>query len=302
MSDIVLGCMRIEQRDAAGVRAWFDAGRSAGLNVFDHAAIYGSDMHGCERHFAESLELTPAQRDEIVLQTKCGLVRGQGYDSSAEHILASVDRSLEALRTDRIDVLLLHRPDALAEPEEIARAFDELESSGKVLAFGVSNHTPGQIDVLRTAVRQPIVVNQLQFSLAHAALVAQGIAANIEGEPQSTTLDAGGALDHSRVNGIRVQAWSPLQAGFIEGSFLRDERFAELQAVLERMAAERGDGVSAATIALAWIMRHPAGIEPVVGTVTPGHVEESARAREVAGTISRAEWYELFAAAGYRIP
>ncbi len=182
--NVVAGMMRIDDKTDAEVRALYQASRDAGIDFFDHADIYARSLHSAEERFAQALSLSGAERAEIRLQTKAGIVReGPYFDFSYEHLVSSVEGSLRALRTDYVDVLLLHRPDALVEPDEVARAFDHLEESGKVRAFGVSNHTPRQIDLLRTAVRQPIVANQVQLSIAHAPVVAQGLAANMETPP-----------------------------------------------------------------------------------------------------------------------
>ena len=215
-----------------------------------------------------------------------------------EFIRVAVDRCLERLETDYIDVLLLHRPDALVEPDEVARAFDELEASGKVRAFGVSNHTPMQIELLKRSVRQPLVANQLQLSITHAALVAQGTAMNMVGEEQSVTRDAGGVLDYCRLNDITVQAWSPFQAGFFTGTFLGSPEHAELNAVIDRLAAQYD--VPPIAIATAWITRHPAQMQVVLGTTTPERVAGAALGSVL--PLTRAEWYELFRAAGHIVP
>ena len=202
---------------------------------------------------------------------------GPYFDFSYEHLVESVDGSLEALGTDYIDVLLLHRPDALVEPDEVARAFDELEAAGKVRAFGVSNHTPRQIELLKRSVRQPLVANQLQLSITHAPLVAQGVAANMAGLDQSLTLDGGGILDYCRLNDITVQAWSPFQAGFFTGRFLGSPDYPELNAVIDRLAAHYD--VPPIAIATAWITRHPAEMQVVLGTTTPERVAGAAQGR-----------------------
>lgn len=296
---VVAGMMRIRDKDDAQIRDLYAAARGAGIDFFDHADIYGGRMHLCEERFAEALRLTPSERDEITLQTKCGIVPADGaFDFSYEHILHQVEGSLKALGTDRIDVLLLHRPDALVEPEEVARAFDELESAGKVRAFGVSNHTPRQIDLLRTAVEQPIVANQLQLSLTQAPIIAQGVAANMTDADQSVTRDAGGVLDYCRINGITVQAWSPMQAARGAGSFVGSADHPELNAVLDRLAAKHG--VTPTGIAVSWITRHPANMQVVMGTTTPERLRAAAEGADV--VLSRAEWYELFRAAGHVVP
>ena len=296
---VIAGMMRIDGKTDAEIRSLYDTARAAGIDFFDHADIYGGAMHVCERRFAEALALTPAQRDEIVLQTKCGIVPAEGmFDFSYEHIITQVEGSLRALDTDRIDVLLLHRPDALVEPEEVARAFDELESSGKVRAFGVSNHTPRQIDLLRTAVTQPLIANQLQLSITHAPIIAQPIAANMAGVEQSTVIDGGGIVEYCRLNGITIQAWSPFQAGFFTGVFLDNPAYPELNAALDRMAETHG--VTPLGIATAWITRHPAEMQVVLGTTSPQRVAQAAAGADI--TLSRAEWYELFRAAGHLLP
>ena len=211
--------------------------------------------------------------------------------------MRQVEGSLRALGTDHLDRLLLHRPDTLVEPEEVARAFDELEAAGKVRAFGVSNHTVGQIRLLRTAVRQPLDVDQVQFGLGHAALAAQGIAANMAGTPQSTDRD-GGLLDFARIEGITLQAWSPFQYGFFEGTIFDHPEAAGLRAALDRLATHYGTTPTA--IATAWITRHPARMQVVLGTTRADRVAESVAGAGI--SLSRAEWYELFAAAGYEIP
>lgn len=296
---VVAGMMRIDGKSDDEVRALYGAARSAGIDFFDHADIYAQELHSAERRFAEALQLSPSERSEIRLQTKAGIVRdGPYFDFSYEHLVSSVEESLRALETDYVDVLLLHRPDALVEPEEVARAFDELESSGKVRAFGVSNHTPRQIDLLRTAVRQPIVANQVQLSIAHAPIVAQGLAMNMESAPQAAVLDGGGLVDYCRVEGITLQAWSPLQGSRGKGVFLGNPAYAELNAVIDELAARYG--VTPLAIAVAWITRHPAGMQVVLGTTTPERVTDAAAGADV--VLTRAEWYALVRAAGYVVP
>lgn len=297
--NVTLGLMRIADKTDDEVRELVRTARDAGIDFVDHADVYGGELHGCERRFAEAMALSPSQRDEITIQTKAGIVTdGPYYDFSYEHIVKSVEDSLAALRTDRVDILLLHRPDALVEPEEVARAFDELESSGKVRAFGVSNHTPRQIDLLRKHVRQPIVANQLQLSVTHAPIVAQGVAANMLAERQAVTLDGGGIVDYCRLNDITVQAWSPFQAGFFTGVFLGSPDYPELNAVVDRLAAQYD--VPAIAIATAWITRHPAQMQVVLGTTNPERVAGAAQGSEL--PLTRAEWYELFRAAGHIVP
>lgn len=297
--NVVLGLMRIAEKTDDEIRTLVQTGLDAGITFVDHADIYGRELHECESRFAQALDLTPSQRDALTIQTKCGIVReGPYFDFSYEHILESVEGSLQALRTDRIDILLLHRPDALVEPDEVARAFDELHAAGKVRAFGVSNHTPGQIELLRRSVRQPLVANQLQLSVTHAPIVTQGVSANMLGEDQSVTRDGGGILDYCRLHDITVQAWSPFQAGFFTGTFLGNPQYAALNAVIDELAA-RYD-VPAIAIATAWITRHPAQMQVVLGTTSPERVAGAAQGSDL--PLTRAEWYALFRAAGHLVP
>ncbi|GEL95983.1 aldo/keto reductase [Cellulomonas composti] len=296
--DVVLGLMRIQQKSDEEVRALVGAARDAGIAFFDHADVYGAELHGCERRFAEAMALTPSQRAEVVLQTKAGIVpSGPYFDFSYEHLVASADASLQALGTDYLDLLLLHRPDALVEPEEVARAFDELAAAGKVRHFGVSNHTPGQIELLKKHVTQPLVVNQLQLSITHAPLVAQGVASNMRDLDQSIARDTG-TLDYCRLHDITVQAWSPFQGGFFDGVFLGSTKYPELNAVLDRLAVEYG--VPPIAVATAWITRHPAQMQVVLGTTTPERVTAAAQGSGLG--LTRAQWYELFRAAGHTVP
>jgi len=297
--NVVLGLMRIAEKTDDEIRALVRTARDSGIDFVDHADVYGRELHECERRFAEAMRLSPAERADITIQTKAGIVRdGPYFDFSCEHIIDSVNGSLAALGTDYIDILLLHRPDALVEPEEVARAFDELEAAGKVRAFGVSNHTPRQIDLLKTSVRQPIVANQLQLSITHAPIVTQGVAANMLAQEQSTTLDGGGIVDYCRLNDITVQAWSPFQAGFFTGVFLGSPEYVELNTVIDRLAAAYD--VPPIAIATAWITRHPANMQVVLGTTNPERVAGAAQGSDI--PLTRPEWYELFRAAGHLVP
>ena len=296
-SSVVLGMMRIANMDNGEIETLVRGALDAGVNVLDHADIYGGERHRCEARFGEAVTLSPAEREHTIIQSKVGIRKGY-FDFSASHILATVDESLAALRTEYLDVLLLHRPDTLVEPYEVAEAFDTLHAAGKVRHFGVSNHTPGQIELLRTAVRQPLAFNQVQLSLTHAPLFAQGVAANMTGLEQSVSRD-NGLLEYSRLNTMTLQAWSPFQAGFFDGVFLGDrERFPALNAVLDELA--EAHGVTPSGIAVAWITRHPANIQVDLGTTKASRVVEAAAGSDV--ELSREEWYRLFTAAGHTLP
>lgn len=297
--NVVLGLMRIADKTDDEVRELVRTARDAGIDFLDHADIYGPTLHACERRFAEALRLSPSERDAVTIQTKAGIVKdGPYFDFSYEHLVESVEGSLEALGTDHVDILLLHRPDALVEPDEVARAFDDLHAAGKVRYFGVSNHTPRQIDLLKKSVTQPLVANQLQLSITHSPTIAQGVASNMVGLEQSITIDGGGIVDYCRLHDITIQAWSPFQAGFFDGVFLDSDRFPELNAVIDRLAAAYD--VPAMAIATAWITRHPAQMQVVLGTTTPQRVADAALGSDV--PLTRPEWYELFRAAGHRVP
>lgn len=285
--------------------AILDAALEVGINFFDHADVY--TFGKSERVFGEYLAANPRLRDSIFIQSKCGVrfenTPGKGdparYDFSYAHIVASVDGILKRLGIGHLDLLLLHRPDALMEPEEIARAFDELEAAGKVRHFGVSNHTVMQMDLLRRHLRQPLVASQMELSLPRPAMIAAGVVANTErGQPFAA---ADGILDYCRLHGLQLQAWSPLGGG----AFYQQAKSGEphprqhLLDALRKTADARG--CSPQTIMLAWLLRHPAKIQPILGTLTPERLRETAKADQI--DLDRTEWYALFnAALGRNVP
>jgi len=301
--EVVVGLMRINTKTDEEIRALVHAGEEAGIHFVDLANVYGTVMNECERRYAEAMRLTPSQREQVTIQTKCGIVKDPttfnitSFDFSYAHIVSAVEESLKALQTDYIDILLLHRPDSLVEPDEVARAFDELGAAGKVRAFGVSNQSPQQIELLRSAVKQPIIANQVQMSLTHANLITQGYSINMNGLDQSIDRD-NGVVDYCRLHGIALQAWSPFQAGFFNGPFLGSPEYPELNATIDRMAAKYG--VKPEGIAIAWILRHPAFKQVVLGTTTPARVAAAAGGSDI--TLEHADWYELFRAAGHILP
>ncbi|OAM88563.1 aldo/keto reductase [Termitidicoccus mucosus] len=292
---VAVGCMRINRLGSKQEAERFvQTALDQGANFFDHADIYGNG--DCEAIFADAVHMSGSVRAKLILQSKCGIVRGRMFDFSKEHILASVDGSLKRLRTDYLDVLLLHRPDALVEPEEVAGAFDALHASGKVRHFGVSNQNPMQIRLLQKSLRQPIVANQLQLSITNAAMISTGIHVNML-EDSSVDRD-GSVLDFCRLGDITVQPWSPFQYGFFEGVFLGNEKFPKLNAKIDELAAKYQ--VSNTTIALAWILRHPANMQPVTGTMNIGRLKDCIKAADV--RITREEWYAIYLAAGNTLP
>ena len=292
-SEISLGCMRIWEMSNADIAALIHTSMDEGINFFDHADIYGGGQS--EAKFAEALGMTPQLREKMIIQSKCGIRKGM-FDFSKEHILEAVDGSLKRLQTDYLDVLLLHRPDALVEPEEVAEAFTILQDSGKVKYFGVSNQNPMQIELLRRYVEQPIIFNQLQLSITNTAMIDAGINVNMQ-NPPSVDHD-GSILDYCRLHDITIQPWSPFLYGFFEGVFLDNPKFPELNAKIDELAAKHG--VANTTIAIAWLLRHPAHMQPIVGTTNAQRVQDCARASDV--TLTREEWYEIYIAAGNKLP
>ena len=311
VSRIAYGCMQLSRAwDATPVTA--DERRHAqrlvetalanGITLFDHADIYARGKS--EQVFGDVLRASPGLRGGMVLQSKCGIRFADDppgapgrYDFSHAHVVGSVEGSLTRLGVDHLDVLLLHRPDALAEPEEVARAFDDLHAAGKVRHFGVSNHTPGQIELLRRYVRQPLVANQVELSLLHHPLIDDGVVANTTGHVYASVA---GTLDYCRLHDIRVQAWSPLAGGRLATtSEFADPVIRETSRLLRHLAEEKG--VTPEAIQLAWLLRHPAGIQPIVGTTDPVRLVACCAADGI--TLSREEWYALFTAArGDRVP
>ncbi len=292
-SEIALGCMRLHKLSVREAGALIRTAQEEGINFFDHADIYGGGKS--EEIFAKAADITPSSRQNYIIQTKCGICSGY-YDFSREHILEAVEGSLRRLKTEYIDVLLLHRPDTLMDPEEVAEAFTLLRLSGKVKYFGVSNMNSTQIEFLQKYCDAKLIINQLQFSLAHADLAESGLRVNMR-NPENLARDAG-LLEYCRMNEITIQAWSPLQYGMIQGNFLNNGEFLLLNEKLEYMSTKKG--IPPAAVAIAWILRHPAKIQAIVGTTSKEHLQDIARAATV--TLSREEWYELYCAAGNCLP
>ena len=292
-SEISLGCMRIAEMDNRDISTLIHTALDEGINFFDHADIYGGGQS--EAKFAEAIEMTSSVREKMILQSKCG-IRKASFDFSKEHILEAVEGSLKRLRTDHLDVLLLHRPDALVEPEEVAEALTILEDSGKVRYFGVSNQNPMQIELLVKFVKQPLVINQLQMSITNTGMIDAGINVNMKID-RSIDRD-GSILDYCRLKEITIQPWSPFQYGFFDGAFLDNDKFPELNKVINAIAATRG--VTNTAIAIAWLLRHPAHMQPVVGTTNPGRVRDLSKASDV--KMTRQEWYDIYLAAGNKLP
>lgn len=290
---IAVGCMRINGLSKTDAENFVQTALDNGANFFDHADIYGGGT--CEEIFADAIHMNSTVREKIILQSKCGIRKGM-FDFSKEHILEAVDGSLKRLKTDYLDVLLLHRPDALVEPEEVAEAFDKLYSSGKVRNFGVSNQNPMQIQLLKKSLNQPIIANQLQLSITNSNMISAGIHVNMLDDPAIGR--DGSVLDFCRLNDITIQPWSPFQYGFFKGVFLGNEKFPELNAKIDEIAAKYE--VTNTTIALAWILRHPAHMQPVTGTMNGERLKDCIKAANI--YLTREEWYEIYLAAGNILP
>ncbi|SOC00380.1 aldo/keto reductase [Brochothrix thermosphacta] len=292
VSDIALGCMRMSNLEISEAAKVLDASIAGGINFFDHADIYGGGES--EVVFSKAIKELNVSRENLILQSKCGITK-QGFNFSKGHIVDSVDGILKRLDTDYLDLLVLHRPDALMEPEEIASAFNELEKNGKVRQFGVSNQNPQQIELLKTAIEQPLVVNQLQFGLKHTGMLDEGFNVNniYQGEQPSA-----GLLEYSRREKMTIQAWSPLQYGYFEGVFIGHEKFPELNAALDKLANKYE--VSSSAIAIAWILRHPAKMQVLLGSMNVSRIESMIKATDV--YLTHEEWYELYKIAGNILP
>lgn len=293
---VAVGCMRINQIEKAAAERFVATALELGANFFDHADVYGDGA--CESIFADAVKMSPSVREKIILQSKCGIVKNPTrYDFSKQHILEAVDGSLRRLRTDYLDVLLLHRPDALMEPEEVAGAFEALSAAGKVRHFGVSNQNPGQMRLLQKAMGdRPLVANQLQLSITNCTMISNGINVNMEND--SALCRDGSVLDFCRLHDITIQPWSPFQYGFFEGVFLGSDKFPELNRAIDEIAEKYG--VTNTTVAIAWLLRHPAHMMPISGTMNRERLADICKAAEI--TLSREEWYEIYRAAGNVLP
>lgn len=291
--EIALGCMRMSRLSLNEAEAVVKNALELRINLFDHADIYGKGRS--EEVFGKAVNLRSSIRDKIIIQSKCGIREGF-YDFSEEHIINSAESSLQRLGTDYLDVLLLHRPDVLMEPEETAEAFRKLKASGKVKHFGVSNHNPAQIELLSTYLEEDLIINQMQLSLVHTPMIDHGFNVNMSGR-EAVNRD-GQTIEYIRRNNMTLQVWSPFQHGMIEGSFLGNEKFPHINEKLNEMAEVKQ--VSVEALAAAWILRLPMSIQPVVGTMNMNRLKKISQASNV--SLSRQEWYSLYRASGNNLP
>lgn len=292
-SPLVHGCMRMASLSLEEAVAVLETTAEVGIDFYDHADIYGGGQS--EIIFAKALKASTLTRDQVILQSKVGIRKGF-FDFSKDHILKSVDGILERLQTDYLDFLLLHRPDSLMEPQEVAQAFDQLNAAGKVKHFGVSNQNPGQIELLKTCVDQPLVINQLQFGPAHTPLIDQGLNVNML---NSASVDhSGGLLEYSRINKMTIQPWSPFQVDLGQGLFMDHPDYQTLTTTIELYAKEAG--VSFEAMVLAWILRHPAQMQPIIGSMNPQRIKAMAQASQI--KMTRETWYDIYKAGGRILP
>lgn len=299
-SAVIQGCMRFKGMSSMEVERIVNLCLENGINSFDHADVYGTaGMRGeCEQLFGQVLKENPGLRDKVYIQSKCGICKSEQdyYDFSKEHILEAVDGILTRLQTEYLDVLLLHRPDTLMEPEEVADVFETLHKAGKVRYFGVSNMNPGQVELLERAVDAPLVFNQLQLSIAHCPMIDTGLSVNNR-IPQAVDYE-GGILEYSRLKAMTIQAWSPFQKGLFEGPFLTDrETYGELNAYIDQLAEKYN--VTNTAIAVAWILRHPAHMQVILGTTNEKRIADACQGADI--ILTREEWYTLYVKAGKRI-
>ncbi len=296
LSEIVLGMMRIKDKSVKEVEELVETALSVGINAFDLADIYGRGR--CEELLGLVLKNRPDLREEMWIQSKCGIRIEEFtyFDFSKDYIIKSVDGILQRLKIDHLDSLLLHRPDALMESDQVAEAFDLLYKQGKVRNFGVSNQNPMMMELLKKDVKQPLTVNQLQLSAAFTPGFESGFHVNME-DSQAAMRD-GSIFEYCKLHDVVIQAWSVLQFGYFKGNFVGNEKFQALNQVLDRLAIKYG--VTSSTIAISWILRYPAKMQAVVGTTNPKHLREVSQAANF--SLTRKEWYEIYLAAGNNLP
>ena len=296
LSEIVLGMMRIEDKSVKEVEELVETALSVGINAFDLADIYGRGR--CEELLGLVLKNRPDLREEMWIQSKCGIRIEEFtyFDFSKDYIIKSVDGILQRLKIDHLDSLLLHRPDALMESAQVAEAFDLLYKQGKVRDFGVSNQNPMMMELLKKDVKQPLAVNQLQLSAAFTPGFESGFHVNME-DSQAAMRD-GSIFEYCKLHDVVIQAWSVLQFGYFKGNFVGNEKFQQLNQVLNRLALKYS--VNPSAIAIAWVLRYPAKMQAVVGTTNPKHLREVSQAANF--SLTRKEWYEIYLAAGNNLP
>lgn len=293
MKKIGLGLMRLAKLNIEQAEQLILCALENGIELFDHADIYGSRK--CEQIFGEVLKRNPKIREKMIIQSKCGICRGY-YDLSKEHIIKQVEKSIELLNCGYLDILLLHRPDALVDYIEVNEAFEYLYDNGLVKSFGVSNMNPVQIELYNKYLTHKMNYNQVQFSIVHSHMISEGLFVNMAEE--ESCIRSGNLLEYAMLKNIELQAWSPLMASWSEGSFIDNPKYEKLNNKLQEIASKYG--VTKNTIAVAWILRHPSNITPIVGTTSINHLLELVKAKNI--NLTREEWYSLYLLAGHTLP
>jgi len=293
-STVALGIMRMNALTVDQATTVLESAVDLGINYIDSADIYGNG--DSSKIFGAALKQANVNRDDLYIQSKGGIVPGKRYDFSKQHILDAVDGELQRLGVDYLDTFLLHRPDPLMDPSEVADAFNVLQASGKVRHFGVSNFNPMQVDLLQSALSQRLMINQLQFGIMHTGAIDFGLHTNMQ-DDRSLNHD-GEIIEYSRLHHMTIQAWSPYQYGMFAGIFLDNPKFPKLNAAMQTLADEKHTTKSA--IATAWILRHPANMQVILGTMNPKHLAENAAGADI--DLTRQEWYDIYFAAGNDLP
>jgi len=305
VSAVALGIMRMVRLNTTEAANVLNVVHEHGVNMIDAADIYGNGES--EKTFGMALKQSGLKRDDFFIQSKGGivldpekssgeLVFGQRYDFSKQHLIATVDGILQRLQVDYLDSFLLHRPDPLMETDEVAAAFDDLQSSGKVRHFGVSNFNPMQVELVQQAINQKLIINQLQFGVMHTGPIDFGLHTNMQ-DDRSINHD-GEIIEYSRLHQMTIQAWSPYQYGMFAGTFIDNPKFQGLNDELQVLADKYG--VTKNAIATAWILRHPAQMQVILGSMNPQHLTESIAGADV--TLTKQEWYDVYFAAGNDLP
>ncbi|HGD1359098.1 TPA: aldo/keto reductase family oxidoreductase [Streptococcus agalactiae] len=290
---IALGCMRMSDLEGKQAEEVVGTALDLGINFFDHADIYGGGLS--ELRFRDAIKHLNVNRDKMIIQSKCGIREGY-FDFSKEYILSSVDGILERLGTEYLDFLILHRPDVLVEPEEVAEAFTKLRAEGKVKHLGVSNQNRFQMELLQSYLDEPLAVNQLQLSPAHTPMFDAGLNVNMLNKASIEHDD--GIVDYCRLKRVTIQAWSPFQIDLSRGLFVNHPDYKELNETIAKLA--KNYNVSSEAIVIAWILRHPAQIQAIVGSMNPSRLKAIDKANDIA--LTREEWYDIYRSAGNILP
>lgn len=290
---IALGCMRMSDLKGKQAEEVVGTALDLGINFFDHADIYGGGLS--ELRFRDAIKHLNVNRDKMIIQSKCGIREGY-FDFSKEYILSSVDGILERLGTEYLDFLILHRPDVLVEPEEVAEAFTKLRAEGKVKHFGVSNQNRFQMELLQSYLDEPLAVNQLQLSPAHTPMFDAGLNVNMVNKASIEHDD--GIVDYCRLKRVTIQAWSPFQIDLSRGLFVNHPDYKELNETIAKLA--KNYNVSSEAIVIAWILRHPAKMQAIVGSMNPSRLKAIDKANDIA--LTRKEWYDIYRSAGNILP